>query len=100
VDTRPDFSIDVERVADAITPRTKLILFNSPANPTGAVTRADEIRALAHLAAERDVVLLSDEIYRRFCYDEPFLTPARDNDRTLVLDGFSKTYAMTGWRLG
>jgi aspartate aminotransferase/aminotransferase len=100
VDTRADFSIDVQRVADAITPRTKLILFNSPANPTGAVTAADEIRALAALAAERDVVLLSDEIYQRFCYDQPFLSPARHNDRTLVLDGFSKTYAMTGWRLG
>ncbi len=100
VDTRPDFGIDVQRVADAITPRTKLILFNSPANPTGAVTSGDEMRALARLAAERDVVLLSDEIYQRFCYDEPFLSPARHNDRTLVLDGFSKTYAMTGWRLG
>jgi aspartate aminotransferase/aminotransferase len=100
VDTRPDFSIDVQKVADAITPRTKLILFNSPANPTGAVTSTDEMRELAELAAEREVVLLSDEIYQRFCYDEPFVSPARFNERTLVLDGFSKTYAMTGWRLG
>ncbi len=100
VDARPDFGIDIQRVADAITPRTKLILFNSPANPTGAVASEEEIRALAALAAERDVALLSDEIYQRFCYDEPFHSAATDNDRTLVLDGFSKTYAMTGWRLG
>jgi aspartate/methionine/tyrosine aminotransferase len=100
VDTREDFSIDVQRVADAITPRTKLILFNSPANPTGAVTSGGEMQALAQLAAEREIVLLSDEIYQRFCYDQPFTSPAEYNDRTLVLDGFSKTYAMTGWRLG
>jgi aspartate/methionine/tyrosine aminotransferase len=100
VDTLSDFRIDLDRVADAITPRTKLILFNSPANPTGAVATREEIEGLAKLAAERDVVLLSDEIYRSFCYDEPFLSPAQFNQRTLVLDGFSKSHAMTGWRLG
>ena len=100
VDTYPDFRIDLNRLSDAITPKTKLILFNSPANPTGAVAGADEVRGLAELAAERDVVLLSDEIYRRFCYDGPFHSPAEHNDRTLVLDGFSKSHGMPGWRLG
>jgi aspartate aminotransferase/aminotransferase len=100
VDTHPDFRIDLNRVEDAITPRTKLILFNSPANPTGVVATLAEMRGLAELAARRNVVLLSDEIYRSFCYDEPFLSPAQFNDRTLVLDGFSKSHAMTGWRLG
>jgi len=100
IDTYPDFRIDLNRVADAVTPKTKLILLNSPANPTGTVATAAEIEGLAKLAAERNVALLSDEVYRAFCYDEPFLSPARFNDQTLVLDGFSKSYAMTGWRLG
>ncbi len=100
IDTYPDFRIDLNRVADAVTSKTKLILLNSPANPTGTVATAAEIEGLAKLAAERNVALLSDEVYRAFCYDEPFLSPARFNDQTLVLDGFSKSYAMTGWRLG
>ncbi len=100
IDTYPDFRIDLNRVADAITPRTKLILLNSPANPTGVTATRQEVRGLAQLAAERDVALLSDEIYRAFCYDEPFESPARTNDRTIVIDGFSKSHAMTGWRVG
>jgi len=100
VDTYPDFRIDVQQVARLITPRTKAILFNSPANPTGAVATEAETRALAELAAERDIALVSDEIYRAYCFDRPFYSPAAYNDRTIVIDGFSKTYAMTGWRLG
>jgi aspartate aminotransferase/aminotransferase len=100
IDTYPDFKIDVDRVADAITKRTKVILFNSPANPTGATASEAEIRQLAQLAAERHVALVSDEIYRDFSYDTPFLSPARYNPQTLVIDGFSKSHAMTGWRLG
>ena len=100
IDTYPDFRIDLNKVADAITPRTKMILLNSPANPTGVLASEDEIRGLAQLAAERNIVLLSDEIYRSFCYDEPFISPAKYNDRTLVIDGFSKSHGMTGWRLG
>ena len=100
IDTYPDFRIDLDRVAAAITPRTKIILFNSPANPTGMVASEAEVRGLAELADKRNVVLLSDEIYREFCYDEPFISPARYNPQTLVIDGFSKTYAMPGWRLG
>ncbi len=100
VDTYPDFRIDVDRVAAAITPRTKLIVFNSPANPTGTVAREEEVRELAQLARERNVCLISDEIYREFCYDEPFVSPARYNEQTLVVDGFSKTYGMPGWRIG
>ena len=100
VDTYPDFRIDPDRVAAAVTPRTKMIVFNSPANPTGVVAGREEIRGLAELAARHDIVLVSDEIYREFCYDEPFVSPAEHNDRTLVVDGFSKTYGMPGWRLG
>jgi aspartate aminotransferase/aminotransferase len=100
VDTYPDFRVDLERVADAITPRTKAIIFNSPGNPTGVVASEEEVRGLAELAARRNVVLISDEIYRAFCYDGPFVSPAKYNPQTLVVDGFSKTYGMPGWRLG
>ena len=100
VDTHPDFRIDPERLREAITPRTKAILLNSPSNPTGVVATEAEIRAVAEIAAEHDIALISDEIYRLFCYDSPFVSPARFNPQTLVIDGFSKTHAMTGWRVG
>jgi aspartate aminotransferase/aminotransferase len=100
IDTNPDFRIDLNKVADAITPRTKLILLNSPANPTGVVASEAEVKGLARLAAEKNVLLLSDEIYSLFAFDEPLTSPAAHNDRTLVIDGFSKSHGMTGWRLG
>src|SRR5579872_4803465 len=73
IDTYPDFRIDLDRVRAAITPRTKIILCNSPNNPTGAVATPAELEGLARLAAEYNVALLSDEIYRTFCYDRPFV---------------------------
>jgi aspartate/methionine/tyrosine aminotransferase len=100
IDTYPDFQVDPERVAAAITPRTKLILLNSPANPTGVVAKADELRALAELATKHNIALVSDEIYHEFCYDAPFASPAEWNEQAIVVDGFSKTYGVTGWRLG
>jgi len=100
VDTYPDFRMDPEKVAAAITPRTKLILLNSPANPTGVVAKKDDVRALASLAAKHNIALLSDEIYREFCYDAPLASPVAWNDKTIVVDGFSKTFGVTGWRLG
>jgi aspartate aminotransferase/aminotransferase len=100
IDTYPDFRIDLNRVADAITPRTKLILFNSPANPTGVVASEEEVRGLAELAAKRNVVLLSDEIYRAFSYDGPVISPARYNPEVVVIDGFSKSAGIPGWRVG
>jgi aspartate aminotransferase/aminotransferase len=100
VDTYPDGTIDVDRVKSAVTARTKAILFNSPANPTGTVHSRDSVRDLARLAERHGILLVSDEIYRAFCHDAPFHSPAEFNDHVLVLDGFSKTYGMTGWRLG
>ncbi len=100
IDSYPDFRMTVERVAAAITPRTKMILLNSPANPTGVTASETDIRAIAKLASERGIVLVSDEIYRLFQYDEPFISPAKFNEQTLVIDGFSKSHAMTGWRVG
>ena len=100
VDTYPDFKIDLNRVRDAITPQTKLIIFNSPANPTGAVADEATTRGLAEIAAEKNILLLSDEIYRTFTYEGGFYSPARWNPETLVIDGFSKSYSMTGLRCG
>jgi aspartate aminotransferase/aminotransferase len=87
-------------VKAALTPRTKAILVNSPANPTGVVYDRDTLRDLALLAKERNILLLSDEVYRVFCYDAPFASPAEFNADVVVFDGFSKAYGMTGWRLG
>ena len=100
VDTYPDFRIDLDKVRQALTPRTKAVIVNSPANPTGQVLERDSLRGLAQLAQEHDILLFSDEVYRVFCYDEPFCSPAEFNENVLVFDGFSKAYGMTGWRLG
>jgi aspartate aminotransferase/aminotransferase len=100
VETYPDFGIPVEKIAAAISTRTKAILVNSPGNPTGVVAPVEELRALAGLCRERGILLISDEVYKAFCYDEPFHSPAEFNEDVLVVDGFSKTYGMTGWRLG
>lgn len=100
IDTYPDFRIDLDRVASAITPRTKLILFNTPSNPTGVTATREEVVGLAELAAKHNVALLSDEIYSQFVYAGELLTPADTNPATIVIDGFSKSHAMTGWRVG
>ena len=100
VDSYPDFRLDPNKIAAAITPRTKMILLNSPANPTGVTAGAAELQAVAELCQDRQIALLSDEIYSRFMYDEPFVSPASFNDQTIVIDGFSKSHAMTGWRVG
>lgn len=98
--TYPDFALDVDAVRRACTPRTKAILFNSPGNPSGVVADEASVKALAELSAERGIVLISDEIYRDFCFDGSFVSPAMFHRDTLVVDGFSKSHAMTGWRLG
>lgn len=100
IDTYPDFTIDVNRVESAITSKTKLILLNSPGNPTGQTMDETTVRQLAELAARKEILLVSDEIYSEFCYDAPLVSPAQFNDRSLVIDGFSKSHAMTGWRVG
>lgn len=100
LDTYPDFKIDLNKVAAAITPRTKMILLNSPANPTGVLASEDEVRGLAELAEKHNIALVSDEIYSTFCYERPLVSPAKFNPRTIVIDGFSKSHGMTGWRLG
>lgn len=100
VDSYPDFRLDPEKIAAAITPKTKMILVNSPANPTGVTASVADLQDVARIAAEHNVALLSDEIYSRFFYDGEFYSPASENADTLVIDGFSKSHAMTGWRVG
>lgn len=100
IDSYPDFRLDPDKIAAAITPQTKMILVNSPANPTGVTASPADLKAVAEMAAERNIALLSDEIYSRFFFDGPFSSPASDNPDTIVIDGFSKSHAMTGWRVG
>jgi aspartate aminotransferase len=99
-----DFRLDVDELASLITPRTKLLFINSPANPTGGVLTRGDIERIAELAHRHDLVVVSDEIYSRILYDgaEHVSIASLDGmaERTILLDGFSKTYAMTGWRLG
>ena len=99
-----DFRLDVDELASLITPRTRLLVLNSPANPTGGVLTRNDIERIAELAQRHDLVVLSDEIYARILYDgaEHVSIASLDGmaDRTITLDGFSKTYAMTGWRMG
>ena len=100
VDTYPNFDIDVNRVRDAITPKTKVVLFSNPSNPTGRVLSATILKDLAELCREKHVLLIADEIYRSFWYDGDFRSAAEFNDDVLVIDGFGKSYGITGWRLG
>ncbi len=99
-----DFRLDPDELASLVTDRTKLIVINSPANPTGGVLTAEDLQRIAAIAIERDLVVLSDEIYSRILYDGAEHTSIAAlpgmRERTIVLDGFSKTWAMTGWRLG
>lgn len=98
-----DFRLDVDELKSKITPRTKLIILNSPQNPTGGVLEESDVRAVAEIAQERDIYILSDEVYEYVLYEgKPFSIVALPGmlDRTILLNGFSKTYAMTGWRAG
>jgi aspartate aminotransferase len=98
-----DFRLDLDEVASLITPRTRMLVFNTPHNPTGSVLTDADIRRLAELAVEHDLVVLADEIYGRLQYSgEPLSIATLPGmaERTITLDGFSKTFAMTGWRLG
>lgn len=98
-----DFNIDVDEVARQITPRTRLMIINSPNNPCGSIIAREEMKALADLARKHDIMVLSDEVYSRFLYEGEHCSIASFpgmKERTIILDGFSKTFAMTGWRIG
>ena len=98
-----DFRIDLDELERLITPRTRLLILNSPANPTGGVLTRADVEQLDELVLGHDMVVLADEIYGRIVYEGEHVSLASLPglaERTMVLDGFSKTYAMTGWRLG
>jgi len=97
------FSFDLDTLRSRLSDKTKLVILNSPANPTGGVIPRDDIAQMADMLRTRDVIVLSDEIYSRIWYEnEPTSITSFDGmlDKTVLLDGFSKTYSMTGWRLG
>jgi aspartate/methionine/tyrosine aminotransferase len=98
-----NFSLDLNVFKSLLTKKTKLVILNSPANPTGGIIPAEDVKQIADLLRERDVMVLSDEIYSRIVYDGvPKSITSFDGmlEKTCILDGFSKTYSMTGWRLG
>jgi aspartate aminotransferase len=98
-----NFRIDIPELAKLITPNSRLLIINSPANPTSGVLTREDLEAIAKLAVEHDLVVLSDEVYSRILYGQEHVSIATFpgmKERTILLDGWSKTYAMTGWRLG
>ena len=99
---RPEerFAIKGQAIASRITPRTRLIIVNSPHNPTGAVASEAELGDLAELCRKHDLTAISDEVYREIVFEGPAASLAAQYDRTIVVDSLSKTYSMTGWRLG
>lgn len=98
------FRFDIDDLRGLITPRTRMLILNTPQNPTGGILTEDDLRQIAELAVRHDLIVLSDEIYRRILYDgfehTSIIRFPGMAERTVILDGFSKTYAMTGWRLG
>lgn len=100
IDTYDDFQLRPADIAKKITDKTKLLLLNTPANPTGAVLSDEELKAIAALAKKHDLLIASDEIYWEFCYDGPASSIASYYDNTVIMRGFSKSYGIPGWRLG
>ena len=98
-----DFRLDVDELKRLVTPKTKMIIINSPQNPTGGILTKEDLRAIADIALAKDIMVLSDEIYGQILYEgEHHSISSFDGmlEKTIILDGFSKTYAMTGWRIG
>ena len=100
IDLSPTFEIDVDAVTSYIGPKTRAVLLNSPNNPTGKVVSSETLEQLAEVTDKHHVTLISDELYRGFCYDHPFTSAATFSKNSVILDGFSKSHAMTGWRVG
>lgn len=100
-----EFKITAEQLRNAITPRTKLLILNSPCNPTGSVYTREELKALADVCVEKDLYIMSDEIYEKLCYDGAqhvsiATVSPQAAERTVIVSGLSKAYSMTGWRIG
>ena len=95
-----EFKLKAEDVQEKITDKTKVIVLNSPSNPTGAVMEKEDIKAIADLSMDHNFLIISDEIYEKIIYDKKHYSPAKYSDNVITLNGFSKTYAMTGLRIG
>jgi aspartate aminotransferase len=95
-----DLNLSVEAISERITPHTRAIVVNSPGNPTGAVQSEKELREMARLAEDHGIMLVSDEVYEHFIYQGEHVSPARFSDNVITVNAVSKTYAMTGWRVG
>ncbi|AEH06819.1 pyridoxal phosphate-dependent aminotransferase [Methanothermococcus okinawensis] len=95
-----DFNIDIEGVKNSITDKTKCIILNSPSNPTGKVMDKKEIKAICDIADDNNIIIISDEIYEKIIYDKKHHSPMEFTDNCILINGFSKSYAMTGWRIG
>ena len=95
-----EFKLKAEDVYEKITPKTKAIILNTPSNPTGAVMEKEDIKAIADLSMDKDFLIISDEIYEKIIYDKKHYSPAKYSDNVITINGFSKTYAMTGLRVG
>jgi aspartate/methionine/tyrosine aminotransferase len=97
------FSFDLDLLRDKLSDRTRMLVLNTPQNPTGGVIPEEDLRAIAEMVRDRDLIVLADEIYSRIYYDDPPVSIASYPgmlEKTIILDGFSKAYAMTGWRMG
>jgi aspartate aminotransferase len=95
-----EFRMTPERVLEKITPRTRAIILNSPANPTGSVMKKKDIKVITEIADDLGLAIISDEIYEKIIYDEKHYSPARFSENVITINGFSKSYAMTGFRIG
>ncbi len=103
LDEKREFSFDVDELGRLVTPKTKMIIINSPQNPTGGVLSREDLKGIAEIATKNDIWVLSDEVYSKILYEGEHVSIATFpgmRERTIILDGYSKTYAMTGWRLG
>lgn len=100
LDTYPDFQIKAEKLADLVTEKTKMLILNTPNNPTGAVYSQAELAEVAQVASRHDFLIISDEIYEDFDYDQKFFSIGSIYAKTITLNGFSKSHSVTGWRVG
>jgi len=93
-------TLEPEKVSECITPRTKVLIINSPSNPTGTVQTKQDIKGLAQIAEDTGITIISDEVYEHFIYEGEHVSPAQFTDNVITINAVSKTYAMTGWRIG
>ena len=99
-DTYPNFSLEADKIASCVTTKTKAIVINSPSNPTGYCLSEEELDTVIEIAKQHDLWVIYDEIYSEFCYDQSHTSALGQYDKTIILNGFSKSHSVTGWRVG